>query len=548
MTDAVARPIGPRRGAGRRPGVPDDRWRRRSPSSPASGGSTRTPAGWRRCCSESVGPLPSWEEVIADGLGQLTRTFGTAPARAGRGRCGPWRERQRDVMAANRFGIPAQVHEECLTGLAAWRATIYPSPLCWAASFDPDARRADGRPDRAARCGSLGIHQGLAPVLDVVRDLRWGRVEETLGEDPFLVGLDRQRLRPRPRERRRRRHAQALPRLLRIAGGPQPGAGVDGTAGARRRDPAAVRDGAAGGRPLGDELLHRHRRRAGGRRPGAADRPCCATSSGFTGTVASDYFSVAFLQTLHRRRGRPRRGRRAGPRGRHRRRAAVDRTRSASRCSRRVVGRPGRREDRRPGARRGCCGRSASSACSTRAGRRREPGDVDLDDTGVARARSRAGPTFGRAARQRRQPAAGRRARRSPSSARAPTRREAMLGCYSFPMHVLVHHPGVDDGAGDPHRPRRARRDLRRHLRARLPGPRRRRRRHRGRGRRGGGRRGLRRRCSATRPGSSARARPARAATSPTCGSPAGRRSCSRRCSPPVRRSSSCCSSAVRTT
>ena len=41
-------------------------------------------------------------------------------------------------MAASRFGIPALVHEECLTGLAAWQATIYPSPLCWGATFDPE--------------------------------------------------------------------------------------------------------------------------------------------------------------------------------------------------------------------------------------------------------------------------------------------------------------------------------------------------------------------------------------------------------------------------
>src|SRR3954454_23318692 len=97
-------------------------------------------------------------------------------------------ERQRDVMAGNRFGIPAQAHEECLTGLAVWRATIYPSPLCWAASFDPDLVERMGA-QIAGTMRSLGLHQGLAPVLDVVRDLRWGRVEETLGEDPFLVGL-----------------------------------------------------------------------------------------------------------------------------------------------------------------------------------------------------------------------------------------------------------------------------------------------------------------------------------------------------------------------
>ena len=136
---------------------------------------------------ESVGPLPSWEAVIADGLGQLTRTYGTAPLEPADG-LRTLAERQRDVMAANRFGIPAVAHEECLTGLAVWRATIYPSPLCWAASFDPPlVERMAAR--IASTMGDLGIHQGLAPVLDVVRDLRWGRVEETLGEDPFLVGL-----------------------------------------------------------------------------------------------------------------------------------------------------------------------------------------------------------------------------------------------------------------------------------------------------------------------------------------------------------------------
>ena len=63
-----------------------------------------------------------------------------------------------------RFGIPAQVHEECLTGLNAWGATIYPTPVGWAATFDPDLVERMGRQigDLMAR---LGIHQGLAPVL-----------------------------------------------------------------------------------------------------------------------------------------------------------------------------------------------------------------------------------------------------------------------------------------------------------------------------------------------------------------------------------------------
>ena len=90
-------------------------------------------------------------------------------------------------MTAGRFGIPAMVHEECLTGLAAWQATVYPSPLCWGASFDPAL--VAGWATRIGRLmRGLGVHQGLAPVLDVARDLRWGRVEETIGEDPYLVG------------------------------------------------------------------------------------------------------------------------------------------------------------------------------------------------------------------------------------------------------------------------------------------------------------------------------------------------------------------------
>src|SRR6202000_1317790 len=73
------------------------------------------------------------------------------------------------------------------TGFAAWTATIFPTPLAWGASFDPalvhDMARSFGATMRA-----VGIHQGLAPVLDVSRDPRWGRTEETIGEDPYLVG------------------------------------------------------------------------------------------------------------------------------------------------------------------------------------------------------------------------------------------------------------------------------------------------------------------------------------------------------------------------
>ncbi len=125
-------------------------------------------------------------EVTRDGLGHYTRVYGTRPVDPAERAAWLWGE-QRRLKRETRLGIPALVHEECLTGLAAWQAATYPTPLAWGASFDPelvqDAARAIGDSMR-----ELGIHQGLAPVLDVVRDPRWGRVDECIGEDPYLVG------------------------------------------------------------------------------------------------------------------------------------------------------------------------------------------------------------------------------------------------------------------------------------------------------------------------------------------------------------------------
>ncbi|MGJ6979957.1 glycoside hydrolase family 3 N-terminal domain-containing protein [Aestuariimicrobium soli] len=129
----------------------------------------------------------TFDDCIRDGLGQLTRTWGTTPLSLAEG-VAAMRERQRRVVEASRFGIPAVAHEECLTGFTAHGATVYPTSLAWGSSFDPELveqmARAIGE-DMA----SVGVHQALSPVLDVVHDYRWGRVEETIGEDPYLVGL-----------------------------------------------------------------------------------------------------------------------------------------------------------------------------------------------------------------------------------------------------------------------------------------------------------------------------------------------------------------------
>lgn len=134
-----------------------------------------------------VSTQPSWEEAIKDGLGHLTRVWGTKPLDPGVG-LKRVVELQSEIIDSTRLGIPATVHEECLTGFATKGATTYPTPLGLAATFNPEIIEEIG-----AAIGkdlrSAGVHHALAPVLDVVRDYRWGRVEETMGEDPLLVSL-----------------------------------------------------------------------------------------------------------------------------------------------------------------------------------------------------------------------------------------------------------------------------------------------------------------------------------------------------------------------
>jgi beta-glucosidase len=85
-----------------------------------------------------------------------------------------------------RLGIPAIIHEECLNGFRGRGATIFPQNIGLASTWEPEmVGRITTTIKRQMR--SAGMHQGLAPVLDVARDPRWGRVEETFGEDPFLV-------------------------------------------------------------------------------------------------------------------------------------------------------------------------------------------------------------------------------------------------------------------------------------------------------------------------------------------------------------------------
>lgn len=126
------------------------------------------------------------EDVIKHGLGQFTRVYGTRPVDPVERAAWLWNQ-QRELKELSRFGIPALVHEECLTGLAAWKAATFPAPPTWGATFHPELIERMGALIGASM-HQLGIHQGLAPVLDVIRDARWGRVEECIAEDPYVVG------------------------------------------------------------------------------------------------------------------------------------------------------------------------------------------------------------------------------------------------------------------------------------------------------------------------------------------------------------------------
>jgi beta-glucosidase-like glycosyl hydrolase len=125
-------------------------------------------------------------DATTHGLGHLTRVYGTRPVEPVERAEWLWAE-QRRLTTETRLGIPAIVHEECLTGLAAWKAATFPTPLAWGAAFNPTLVEEMGHLIGGSM-RQLGIHQGLAPVLDVIRDPRWGRVDECIAEDPYVVG------------------------------------------------------------------------------------------------------------------------------------------------------------------------------------------------------------------------------------------------------------------------------------------------------------------------------------------------------------------------
>lgn len=259
---------------------------------------------WEKEDGEAVAPLQGefgdvvkLEDFSRHGLGHLTRAYGTRPLDAAARASWLWKF-QRDLVTGTRLGIPAIVHEECLTGLSAWKAATFPTPLAWGAAFDPGLVT-----EMAAAIGAsmrtLGIHQGLSPVLDVIRDPRWGRVDECIAEDPYLVGTV-------GTSYVRGLQSQGVHATLKHF------AGYSASRAGRNFGPVH-----AGPRELADVLLvpfemaildgdarcvmHSYAEIDGV--PVAAD-PTMLTGVlrdrwGFDGTVVADYYGVAFLNLLH---------------------------------------------------------------------------------------------------------------------------------------------------------------------------------------------------------------------------------------------------------
>ncbi len=127
-----------------------------------------------------------WRRWPADGIGQITRLAGSTNLRPVEVAAAA-NAIQRYLVEETRLGIPAIIHEECLHGLHRLGGAVLPAV---------DRRGRDLRPGRSStamaatirrRMLATGARHALAPVLDIARDPRWGRIEETYGEDPYLA-------------------------------------------------------------------------------------------------------------------------------------------------------------------------------------------------------------------------------------------------------------------------------------------------------------------------------------------------------------------------
>ena len=117
------------------------------------------------------------EKFGADGIGFVHDMYATPAA---------FNKIQKYFIENSRLGIPVIFTGEALHGITGLRGTVFPVPLNFGASFDPELTRQVGEAI-GYETRALGMHEILAPNLDIARELRWGRVEETFGEDTYLA-------------------------------------------------------------------------------------------------------------------------------------------------------------------------------------------------------------------------------------------------------------------------------------------------------------------------------------------------------------------------
>jgi len=139
--------------------------------------------------------MQKFAQLYPDGLGNYTRPNDVKGA--GSPRVVPYHNTRETVELVNvlqhyamertRLGIPILFHEEALHGYEAFGTTSFPQAIGLASSWDPDLIR-EVNSVIAREVSARGVSVVLSPVVDVARDPRWGRIEETFGEDPYLVG------------------------------------------------------------------------------------------------------------------------------------------------------------------------------------------------------------------------------------------------------------------------------------------------------------------------------------------------------------------------
>lgn len=125
------------------------------------------------------------QTLLRNGIGHITRIGGASnvqPVESAK----LANSIQKFLIENTRLGIPAVIHEECCSGYMARGATVFPQAIGVASTWEPELVEAMSEVIRV-QMRSVGAHHALAPVLDIARDARWGRVEETFGEDPYLI-------------------------------------------------------------------------------------------------------------------------------------------------------------------------------------------------------------------------------------------------------------------------------------------------------------------------------------------------------------------------